>query len=77
MLLAWLTNNYWMTNFQADQGGRLRFRFALLPAEATAATAKGSRMPSPMFARSPLTFMRGGAKFAMNRKPSFSQTWAR
>ena len=34
-LIAWLTNNYWMTNFQADQGGRLRFRFALLPAEAT------------------------------------------
>jgi alpha-mannosidase len=35
MLIAWLTNNYWMTNFQADQGGRLRFRFALLAAEAT------------------------------------------
>jgi alpha-mannosidase len=31
LLLAWLTNNYWMTNFQADQGGRLRFRFWLLP----------------------------------------------
>ena len=31
MLLAWLTNNYWMTNFQADQGGELRFRFWLLP----------------------------------------------
>ncbi|WP_159592597.1 hypothetical protein [Chelativorans xinjiangense] len=29
-LLAWLTNNYWMTNFQADQGGRLRFRFHVL-----------------------------------------------
>jgi hypothetical protein len=31
ILLAWLTNNYWMTNFQADQGGQLRFRFTLLP----------------------------------------------
>ena len=31
LLLAWLTNNYWMTNFQADQGGRLHFRFSLLP----------------------------------------------
>jgi alpha-mannosidase len=30
-LLAWLTNNYWSTNFQADQGGEIRFRFALLP----------------------------------------------
>ena len=34
MLLAWLTNNYWMTNFQADQGGRLRFRFSLIPGAA-------------------------------------------
>jgi alpha-mannosidase len=31
-LLAWLTNNYWSTNFQADQGGQTRFRFWLLPA---------------------------------------------
>jgi alpha-mannosidase len=34
VLLAWLTNNYWMTNFQADQAGRLRFRFSLLPSAA-------------------------------------------
>ena len=34
-LLAWLTNNYWDTNFQADQGGRLHFRFQLLPQQAT------------------------------------------
>lgn len=30
-LLAWLTNNYWSTNFQADQGAEMRFRFWLLP----------------------------------------------
>ncbi|HTN62386.1 MAG TPA: hypothetical protein VL147_12680, partial [Devosia sp.] len=31
-LIAWLTNNYWSTNFQADQSGEIRFRFTLLPA---------------------------------------------
>jgi hypothetical protein len=31
MLLAWLTNNYWNTNFQADQGGRMQFRFFVVP----------------------------------------------
>ena len=30
-LIAWLTNNYWSTNFQADQSGRLTFRFTLIP----------------------------------------------
>jgi len=30
-LLAWLTNNYWSTNFQADQGSELHFRFWLMP----------------------------------------------
>jgi hypothetical protein len=30
-LLAWLTNNYWSTNFQADQAGRLVFNVTLLP----------------------------------------------
>ncbi len=30
-LVAWLTNNYWSTNFQADQGGRTTYRFTLLP----------------------------------------------
>ncbi len=28
-LNAWLTNNYWDTNFMADQAGELRFRFTL------------------------------------------------
>jgi len=28
-LNAWLTNNYWDTNFQADQSGELRFEFTL------------------------------------------------
>jgi len=30
-LVAWLTNNYWSTNFQADQGGRTTFRFVVVP----------------------------------------------
>ena len=33
-LVAWLTNNYWMTNFQADQMGRLVSRLFLLPSTA-------------------------------------------
>jgi len=32
-LIAWLTNNYWSTNFQADQGAQIRFRFTLLPGD--------------------------------------------
>ncbi|HZY67591.1 MAG TPA: hypothetical protein VFE52_03345 [Devosia sp.] len=47
LLLAWLTNNYWSTNFQADQGGEMRFRFWVLPGETqdlgTAAQAAISR----------------------------------
>jgi hypothetical protein len=31
MLLAWLCNNYWNTNFQADQSGQFRQRFFLIP----------------------------------------------
>ena len=31
VLLAWLTNNYWSTNFLADQGGRIRFEFWVMP----------------------------------------------
>jgi hypothetical protein len=30
-LVAWLTNNYWSTNFQADQGGQSKYRFTLVP----------------------------------------------
>ena len=43
-LLAWLTNNYWSTNFQADQAGVMRFRFWLLPAEkqSLGASAQGA-----------------------------------
>ncbi|WDR04335.1 hypothetical protein PSQ19_15385 [Devosia algicola] len=43
-LLAWLTNNYWSTNFQADQSGKLRFRFTLLPApkQALGASIQGA-----------------------------------
>lgn len=30
-VVAWLTNNYWSTNFQADQGGQTKYRFTLVP----------------------------------------------
>ena len=30
-LVAWLTNNYWSTNFQADQGGQSKYRFTVVP----------------------------------------------
>ena len=43
-LLAWLTNNYWSTNFQADQGAEIRFRFWLLPSrkQALGASVQGA-----------------------------------
>ena len=31
MLVGWLTNNYWDTNFQADQSGPIRQTFRLIP----------------------------------------------
>ena len=31
MLLGWITNNYWETNFRAHQPGRVRARYQLLP----------------------------------------------
>ncbi|OPX22477.1 MAG: hypothetical protein B1H02_06090 [Candidatus Latescibacteria bacterium 4484_107] len=29
-VFSWTMNNYWMTNFKASQGGRMRFRYALM-----------------------------------------------
>ena len=56
-LLAWLTNNYWSTNFQADQGGQPIFRFTLLPsprreigASAQAALAYAQPLAAHLFA---------------------------
>lgn len=52
-LIAWLTNNYWNTNFQADQGGRIRFRFFIEPGpvrplgEAANAALAAMRPPVP------------------------------
>lgn len=46
-LMAWLTNNYWSTNFQADQSGRLTFRMTLLP---------GKRQPLAAAAQNAVTY---------------------
>jgi hypothetical protein len=55
-LLAWLTNNYWSTNFQADQGGQIRFRFTLiagkrqhLGASAQAAIARAQPLTAHLY----------------------------
>ena len=56
-LLAWLSNNYWSTNFQADQGAQIRFRFTLLPgprqsigASAQAAIARAQPLAPHLYA---------------------------
>ena len=56
-LIAWLTNNYWSTNFQADQGARIRFNFWLLPgnrqllgASAQAAIARAQPLAAHLYA---------------------------
>ncbi|MBZ9938688.1 hypothetical protein LB518_20495 [Mesorhizobium sp. BR1-1-16] len=67
VLNAWLTNNYWSTNFQADQGGRISFRFTLLPGAgralgAAVQSALGHAQPlaAHVYAeRGPLTSERG------------------
>ena len=46
-LLAWLTNNYWSTNFQADQGAEIRFRFWLLPSASAGSSANRCRARWP------------------------------
>ena len=56
-LIAWLTNNYWSTNFQADQGGQTRFRFWVMPgarqslgASAQAALARTQPLATHLYA---------------------------
>ncbi|MCX6019708.1 MAG: hypothetical protein NTZ50_14630 [Chloroflexi bacterium] len=51
LLLAWLTNNYWTTNFRAAQPGPLKFRFELATHGAFNAT-QAARVAA--FARGPL-----------------------
>jgi hypothetical protein len=56
-LVAWLTNNYWSTNFQADQGGQSKYRYTLAPsprreigASAQAALAYAQPLASHVYA---------------------------
>ncbi|MFC3833670.1 MULTISPECIES: hypothetical protein [Deinococcus] len=44
-LNAWLTNNYWDTNFKADQAGELRFTFTLAFHGAEPVVASAARAP--------------------------------
>ena len=69
MLLAWLTNNYWSTNFQADQGGRIRFRFWLLPSPSRLPGESVAEALGRMPARWPRTSMPSAAPSGMSRQP--------
>ncbi|HVX80460.1 MAG TPA: hypothetical protein VHB23_03715 [Devosiaceae bacterium] len=57
-LLAWLTNNYWMTNFQADQGGETRFTFSLLPGPRQSLAASAQKAVT--YARPPVAHVYAG-----------------
>jgi len=46
LLLAWVTNNYWMTNFRAHQPGQVRARFRLLPYAGAYDEVRAHRMAS-------------------------------
>jgi hypothetical protein len=53
-LYAYLLNNYWHTNYKADQDGRLTFRFALRPHGAFDAASLrrfGAALEQPLLAR--------------------------
>jgi hypothetical protein len=43
-LLGWVTNNYWITNYQPSQPGRVHARYRLLPYAGTFDEARGHRL---------------------------------
>ncbi len=52
VVMSWVLNNYWFTNFPASQGGRLRFRYAVRvlsgPFEAETAKRFGQEIRHPL-----------------------------
>ena len=69
-LLAWLTNNYWSTNFQADQGGEIRFRFCAAARRRSRISGKSvAGRARPASIRWRRTSMPSAAPSGMRRQP--------
>ncbi len=54
LVMSWVMNNYWFTNFPAAQGGQVRFRYSLAaypgPFDAEAAARFGDSLRQPLLA---------------------------
>jgi hypothetical protein len=68
MLLGWVTNNYWETNFRAHQPGRVRARYCLLPHARGFDEAQAHRFGLEMAHARPLLLQHLGEERA-NRQP--------
>lgn len=68
LLLGWVTNNYWETNFRAHQPGRIRARYCLLPYSGGFDEAQAHRFGWEMANARPLLLQHLGEERA-NRQP--------